>query len=171
MRHFSCVEKFVASFPNCVPDVTYQPEAIPLENSWFLLLGFEVSEVKFMTEEDFLIRLRLVNKVAIASKQNAEVVHSNKRSEKAAIDKTAAEATSSFVKEGLQFIQYSLKEILNNAGLSSEIIKKLASFDPFVLFKRPTEVGLRHFDLLYSAFQLRSCVTSGNKNVCRDEYT
>ena len=148
----------------------YLPETIPLENSWFLLLGFKVSEGKFMSEEDFLIPHRLTNRIATASKQSAEVTHLNKKSEKAAIEKTAAETTSSFVKEALQFIQYLVKQVLSQAGLSSEVIKGLAAFDPFVLFKRPSEVGLRHFDVLYSTFQLRSWVTSANENSCRDEY-
>ena len=107
-----------------------------------------------MSEEDFLIRHRLTNRIATASKQSAEVTQLNKKSEKAA--KTAAETTSSFVKEALQFIQYLVKQVLSQAGLSSEVIKGLAAFDPFVLFKRPSEVGLRHFDVLYSTFQLRS---------------
>ena len=148
----------------------YQRETISLENSWVLLFGFKVSEGKFMTEEDFPIRLRLTSNVAIASKLSAEVVHENKRSKKAVIDKTAAEATTSFVKEGLQFIQYLLKEVLNQTSLSSEIIKGLATFDPLILFKRLTEVGLRQFGLLYSTFQLQFWVASVNENVCRDEY-
>ena len=129
-----------------------------------------MSEGKFISEEDFLIRHQLTNRIATASKQCADVVHLNKKSEKAAIDKTAAETTSSFVKEGLHFIQYLIKQVLNQAGLSSEVIKGLAAFDPFILFKRPTEVGLRHFEVLYSTFQLRSWVSSENENICRDEY-
>ena len=78
--------------------------------------------------------------------------------------------TSSFVKEGLQFIQYLINQVLSQADLSSELIKGLAAFDPFVHFKRPSEVGLRHFEVLYSTFQLRSWVTSANENSCRDEY-
>ena len=148
----------------------YLPETIPLENSWFLLLNFKASGGKFISEEDFLIRHRLTNRLATASKQCADVVHLNKKSEKAAIDKTAAETTSSFVKEGLHFIQYLIKQVLNQAGLSSEVIKGLAAFDPFILFKRPTEVGLRHFEVLYSTFQLRSWFSSENENICRDEY-
>ena len=50
------------------------------------------------------------------------------------------------------------------------MIKRLAAIDPFVFFKRPSEVGLRHFEILYSTFQLRSWVTSANENFCRDEY-
>ena len=148
----------------------YLPETIPVEKDWFLLLGFAVSEGKFLTEEDFLVRLRLVNKVATASKQSAEIVHLNKKSEKAAIEKTADEATSSFAREGLHFVQYLLKEVLNQAGLRSEIVKGLAAFDPFILFKRPSEVGLRHFDLLYATFQHRSWVSSANEDACREEY-
>ena len=148
----------------------YLSETIPLENSWFLLLGFKVSEGKFISEDDFLVRFRLTTKIAAASKQSAEVVHLNKKSEKAAIDKTAAEATSSFVKEGLQFVQYLINQVLSQAGLSSELIKGLAAFDPFVLFKRPSEVGLRHFEILYSTFQLRSWVSIANEDSCRDEY-
>ena len=87
-----------------------------MENSWFLLLGFKVSEGKYIAEEDFLVRFRLAAKIATASKQSAEVEHLNKKSEKAAIDKTAAEATSSFVKEGLQFIQYLINQVLSQAG-------------------------------------------------------
>ena len=148
----------------------YLPETIPVEKDWFLLLGFAVSEGKFLTEEDFLVRLRLVNKVATASKQSAEIVHLNKKSEKAAIEKTADEATSSFAREGLHFVHYLLKEILNQAGLRSEIVKGLAAFDPFILFKRPSEVGLRHFDLLYATFQHRPWVSSANEDACREEY-
>ena len=131
---------------------SYLLETIPVENAWFLLLGFAVSEGNFLTDEDFLIRLRLVNKVATASKQSAEIVHLNKKSEK------TAGATSSFAKEGLLFIQYRLKEVLNQTGLRSKIVKGLAAFDLFILFKRPSEVGLRHFDLLYSTFQHQSCI-------------
>ena len=116
----------------------YMPDTIPVENAWFLLLGFTVSEGKFLTEEDFLIRLRLVNKVATANKQSAEIVHLHKKSEKDAIDKTAEEAISGFAKGGLLFIQYLLKEVLNQTGLRSEIVKGLAAFDPFILFKRPS---------------------------------
>ena len=123
-----------------------------------------------MSEEDFLIRCRLTTKIASASKQSAEVIHLNKKSENAAIDKTAAETTSSFVKEGLQLIQYLVKQVLSQDGFSSEVIKGLAAFDPFILFKRPSEVGLRHFEMLYSTFQLRSWVSSANENICRDEY-
>ena len=82
----------------------YLPETIRLENSWLFILGFKVGEGKFITEECFLTRFRLTTKIAAASKQSAEMIHLNKKSEKVAIDKTAAEATSSFVKEGLQFI-------------------------------------------------------------------
>ena len=32
------------------------------------------------------------------------------------------------------------------------------------------EVALRHFDYLYSTFQLRSWVSASNESACRDEY-
>ena len=38
------------------------------------------------------------------------------------------------------------------------------------MLRRPTEVALRHFDVLYSTFLLRSWVTSSNESACRDEY-
>ena len=169
MHHFSSVEKSVASSPRYVLDATCQRPSLSRIRGSFSL-NFNVSEGKFISEEDFLIRHRLTNRIATASKQCADVVHLNKKSEKAAIDKTAAETTSSFVKEGLHFIQYLIEQVLDQAGLSSEVIKGLAAFDPFVLFKRPTEVGLRHFEVLHSTIQLRSWVSSENENICRDEY-
>ena len=53
---------------------------------------------------------------------------------------------------------------------SSDIVKVLAAFDTYFMMKRPTEVALRHFDILYSTFQLRSWVTGPNEAACRDEY-
>ena len=165
---FLCGE--VCRFLSKLCSPCYLPETIPVEDAWFLLLGFAISEGKFLTEEDFLIRLRLVNKVATASKQSAEIVRIKKKYENAAIDKTADEETSSFAKEGLHFIQHLLKEVLNQTGLRSEIVKGLAAFDPFILLKRPSEVGLRHFDLLYATFQHRSWARADNEDACREEY-
>ena len=38
------------------------------------------------------------------------------------------------------------------------------------MFRRPTEVALRHFDMLYNTFLQRSWVTAANESICRDEY-
>ena len=38
------------------------------------------------------------------------------------------------------------------------------------MFRRPIEVALRHFDLLYDTFLRRSWVTAANQVACRDEY-
>ena len=52
--------------------------------------------------------------------------------------------------------------VLRQAGLCSNLVRGLAAFDPYIMVKRPTEVALRHFDLLYRTFQLRSWVSSAN---------
>ena len=85
----------------------YLPETIPLENSWFLLLNFNVSDGKFISKEEFLVRHRLTNRIATASKQCADVVHLNKKSEKAAIEKTAAETAVSSKKDCSLFSTWS----------------------------------------------------------------
>ena len=46
----------------------------------------------------------------------------------------------------------------------------LAAFDPFSMFKRLTEVALRHVDLLSRTFQLCSWVTGANEAACHDQY-
>ena len=38
------------------------------------------------------------------------------------------------------------------------------------MLKRPTDVALRHFDMVLSTFALRSCVSSANETLCRDRY-
>ena len=38
------------------------------------------------------------------------------------------------------------------------------------MFKRPIDVALRHFDMLYNTFLLRTWVTVTNESACRDEY-
>ena len=104
--------------------------------------------------------------MATASKQRAVGLHSGKKSERAAILKGASTAKTTFVTEGLYFIQHVLGEILRQSQLKTEIFKGLAAFDPFIFFKRPTE----SFDVLYPTFTLRSWVTPENELVCREEY-
>ena len=59
---------------------------------------------------------------------------------------------------------------LRQTGLTTKIVKGMATFDLFILFKRPMNVALRHFDNLYSTFSLRSWIPSANESLCRDQY-
>ena len=67
------------------------PDTVPLENSWFLLMGFKTAEGKFKEVEDFLIRLKLSSKVAAASKIKAEGLLVGKKPNKATIQKIVNE--------------------------------------------------------------------------------
>ena len=112
----------------------------------------------------------MTNKVAKASKQKAEGIHSGKRVNKAIIQKTAGTVKADFVRDGQSYLQFLVSEVLRRAGLCSDIVKGLAGFDPLIMFNRPREVALQHFHLLYSTFLLRSWVTPTNESSCRDEY-
>ena len=149
----------------------YTPDTIPLENSWFLLLNSQTSEGTFMPTDEFLTRLKMSNKVAKTSRQKSEGVHSGKKIDKSAVQKTAATTIKNdFVRYTQSYIQYLLGAVLHQAGLCSNLVRGLAAFDPYVMLNRPTDVALRHFDLLYRTFQLRSWVSPANESACRDEY-
>ena len=148
----------------------YQPDTVPLESAWFHLLDFRVSDGKFLEDGEFLIRLNMTNKVTAASNLKAAGLHFNKKSSKAAIDKTAETAKADFANSAKKYIEYLLGAVLQHPGFSSDPIKGLAAFDPYLMMKRPTEVALRHFGILYSTFQLRSWVTAANEALCRDQY-
>ena len=77
---------------------------------------------------------------------------------------------TAFVKDSQQYIQFLINEVLNRTGLTSSIVKGLAAFDPFIMFKRPMEVALKHFDMLYSTFALRFWVPNANESLCLDQY-
>ena len=110
------------------------------------------------------------NKVAKASRQKSEGIHSGKKSDRAAVQKTAETIKNDFVRDCQNFIQFLIGGVLHQAGLCSNLVRGLAAFDPYIMVKRPTEVALRHFDLLYRTFQLRSWVSLANESACRDEY-
>ena len=148
----------------------YTSDTVPLENDWYQLLSFKTEDGTFMPRDDFLLRLKLHNRVSAASKLKAEGLHSGKRSDKATIQKSAEKIKEDFAQSGLSFVSYLLGEILSLSGLKSEIVKGLAAFDPFILFRRPYEVGLKHFNSLYRVFLLSSWVTAENEGACRDEY-
>ena len=92
-----------------------------------------------MAEDEFLIPLNMVNKVATASKLKAEGRNFNKNSDRAAIDKITETARTDFVTDAINFILY-LLEVLRQTGLSSDNVKGSAAFDPHIMFKRPGEV-------------------------------
>ena len=123
-----------------------------------------------MKDDESLVRLKMTNKVTAASNLKAAGLHFNKKSSKAVIDKTADSAKSDFITNAKKYIEHLLRGVLRHIGLSSDIIKGLAAFDPYIMMKRPTEVALRHFGILYSIFQLRSWVTGPNEAACRDKY-
>ena len=123
-----------------------------------------------MPADGFLTRLKMTNKVTKASKQKAESIHSGKRVDKAVIQNTAGSVKADFVRDGQSYLQFLVSEVPRRAGLCSDIVKGLVAFDPITMFKKPTEVALQHFDLLYSTFLLRSWVTPSNESTCRDEY-
>ena len=148
----------------------FQPDTVPLENAWFLLMDFQLNQGTFMGDEDFLVRLKIAGKVTTASNLKAAGLHFNKKSSKAAISKTADQAKLDFTASARSYIKFLLSEVLQHTELSSDLIKGLAAFDPYILFKRPVDVALRHFDCLYSTFQLRFWVSEFNESACRDEY-
>ena len=160
----------VCQFLSLLCSRVYTPDTVPLANAWFLLLRFQTSEATFLDGEEYLIRLRLSHKVSSASKAKAEGMHFGKKSERPAILVTTETVKSDFVKDSQQYIQYLINEVLRQTRLTTNIVKGMAAFDPLILFKRPMEIALRHFDILYSTFSLRSWVYSANESLCRDQY-
>ena len=93
-----------------------------------------------------------------------------KKADKNTVQKTAVSVKNDFVQDCQNDLQFLIGGVLRQVGLCSNLIRGLAAFDPSKMVKRPTKVALRHFDLLYRTFQLRSWVSSANESACRDEY-
>ena len=148
----------------------YTPDTTPLENAWFILLAFRTTEGKYMDADEFLIRHKLTSRINTASKQKAEGVHSGTGATQSVIQMTADAVKADFVTSVLHYIGYLLDVTLRQSDLNSDIVKGLAAFDPFILFRRPTEVALRHFDALYTTFHLRSWVVTADESSYRSEY-
>ena len=112
----------------------------------------------------------MTNKVSTASKAKAEGLHFGKKSERSTILATAETVKSDFIKDSQQYVQLLINGILQRTGFSTNLVKGLAAFDPFIMLKRPMDVALQHFDVLYSTFALRSWVDDSNESLCRDQY-
>ena len=92
-----------------------------------------------MDADEFLIRLKMVKTVTAASNLKAAGIHLNEKSSKAVINKTAEPAKTDFITDAMKHIVYLLGEVLRHTGLSSDVIKRLAIFDPYIMFKMPTD--------------------------------
>ena len=132
----------------------YTTDTAPLENVWFLWLRFQTSEGTFLSGDEYLVRLILTSWVAAASKAKAEGMHFGKKSERSALQTTTETVKADFINDSQHYFQFLIKEILQRTGLSTNIVKGLAASDPFIILKRPMDVALRHFDMLYSTFGL-----------------
>ena len=148
----------------------YTPDTAPLEKAWFVLLGFRTSEGTYTDADEFLIRRKLTNGVNIAGKQKARGINSGTGASHALIQKKTETEKADFVTCALHYLGYLLDELLRQSGLHSDIVKRLAAFDPLILFTRPTEVVLRHFEALFTAFLLRTWVTNADDPAYRYEY-
>ena len=136
----------------------FTSDSVPLPSAWFLLLGFQVGDGTLMAAGEFLVRHNITNKVASACKRKAEGVHSGKRSDRALVQKTAETIKAEFVQDAMAYLKHLLSEVLRQAGLSSNIIKGLAAFDPHIMVNRPTEVDS---DILTSS-SVRSSAALGS---------
>ena len=165
---YLCVE--VSQFLSLLCSRIYTPDTAPLANAWFLLLRFQTSEGTFLPGDEYLIRLKMTNKVSTASKARAEGLHFGKKTERAAILASAETAKADFIKDSQQYVQFLINGVHQRIGLSTNLVKGLAAFDPFILLKRPMDVALHHFDVLYSTFAHRSWVDDSNESQCRDQY-
>ena len=87
-----------------------------------------------MSGDEFVLRLELTNRVTTASKTRAEGLHFGKKSERAAIQKTATTVKTGIVNDALHYIQYLVNSVLRQAGLSSDFVKGLAAFDRYIMF-------------------------------------
>ena len=92
-----------------------------------------------MVADEFLIQLKMVQKVTAASNLKAAGILFNKKSSKAVINKTAEPAKSDFITDAMKHFVYLLGKVLRHTGLSSDVIKRLAAVDPYIMFKRPTD--------------------------------
>ena len=137
----------VSRFLSLLCSRIYTPDTAPLANAWFLLLRFQTSEATFLSGDEYLVRLKLASKVSAACKARAEGLHFGKKSERAAIQATAETVKADFVKDSQHYIQFVINGIHQRTGLSTNLVKGLAAFDPFIMLKRPMDVALRHFDI------------------------
>ena len=83
-----------------------------------------------MDEAELLIRHKLTSKVPTSNKQKAEGIHTGTGARHAFIQETADTLKYRFVTDGLHFVGYLLDEVLRQSGVSSDIVKCLAAFDP-----------------------------------------
>ena len=65
-----------------------------------------------MPADELLTRLKMTNKVAVASKLKSEGIHSGKRVDNAVIEKTAGTVKSDFVREEQSYIPNLIGEVL-----------------------------------------------------------
>ena len=107
----------------------FTPDTIPSEGSLFDLLTFKSTDGTFMDGKEFLTQLRFSNKVTNACKQKAEGLHSGKKSELAAIQKTAKQFQEGITTDALKYIGFLLDGLHGQVGLNTHIIKGLAAFD------------------------------------------
>ena len=151
----SCVARSANLYTNFAPDASHH--IIRLENSWFQLLKQMSSTANFMAQKN-------------SSSGSSSLGTCRRQANRGLRINTWAKRVTNWPSKGqhtrfrttIQLKAFtssnSPRRNLAQSGLSSNIVEGLAAFDPHILFNRPIDVRLRHFDLLYSNFRLQTWV-------------
>ena len=146
--------------------------SVPEETDWLGLLNLNPGTATKLSPQQFLHKLRIESKVAVACKRKAESDLSDAKGSgsKDAVANLAAKLQEQFATAGCGYVCYLLDTVLKHVSLTSELVRGLASFDPTIVFCSKLDLARSLFQVLVRSFTSRGWARAKDNDRYMDEY-
>ena len=143
---------------------------MPADDDWVGLLSLHLEGQEALLPDDFLHRLNLSQKLEQALNRKAAAELSDKKLDRAKADDLVAELKKEFCDLARHYYLFLIEGVRKHVTMTTNNVRGMASFDPYVMFEMPLNFATRCFADLYRGFRLRGWVQDTNEQICRDEY-
>ena len=143
---------------------------MPADDDWTCLLSLDLESQEDLLADDFLHRLNLTSKINQALKKKAASELRDKKLDHARADNLAVELKTEFCDLARHFYLFLIEGVRKHVTMSANNVRRMASFDPFVMYEMPLDFATRCFAELFSCFRLRGWVQDTREQACQNEY-
>ena len=143
---------------------------VPNFDDWNGLLSLHIEGLEALLPTDFLNRLNLSDKMDLALEKKAATELSDKSMDRSRVDSLVKGLKAEFCDLARKYYLFLIEGVRKHVTMTSNNVRGMACFDPYVMCEMPIEFVTRCFSELYRGFRLRGFVQDTGEQLCRDEY-
>ena len=143
---------------------------LPAESDHQAILNLSIPDAKALSLNGFITRSKLDAKLNIACNSNAETEEGEKKNEGLTLREISSKYKEGFGRTARSYVIFLFKGAQCINWFSSDIVKRLGSFDLDVMLVDPPERAAYCFKQLFTSFRLRGFFNTEDESIYTEEY-